>query len=211
MPRWLSIGLALALGVAIVAGVPATRESILRAAGHALIAEDPLMPADIIVISLDAGGAGVLEAADLVQSGIAKRVAVFADPPSHWDHEFIRRGLPYEDEAARQVRQLGWLGVHDVERVPRGDAGTEGEAQVLPSWCDQNRFQSILVVSSADHSRRLRRVLDRAMQGHPTKVMLRPSRYSQFDPDRWWQTRGGLRTVIIESQKLVLDIVRHPW
>src|SRR5262245_57894923 len=62
---------------------------------------------------------GALEAADLVQSGIATRVAVFADPPSGEDHEFIRRGLPYEDAAARQIDQLKWLGVTDVVPVPR--------------------------------------------------------------------------------------------
>jgi hypothetical protein len=41
-------------------------------------------------------------------------------------------------------------------------------------------------------------------------VIVRPARYSQFDPDGWWDTRGGLRTGIVEIQKLVLDVVRHP-
>ena len=37
-----------------------------------------------------------------------------------------------------------------------------------------------------------------------------PARYSSFDPDRWWETRGGVRIEIIELQKLVLDVVLHP-
>ncbi len=166
--------------------------------------------ADIIVVSSDSDGAGVLEAADLVQSGVAARVAVFADPPSGEDFEFIRRGLPYEDRAARQIRQLGWLGVKDVLRIPELDVGTEGETGVLPRWADQQQFRSIVFVTTTDHSRRLRRVLDRSMKGHPTKVAVRPSRYSQFDPDRWWETHGGIRTEIVEIQKLLFDIVRHP-
>ena len=36
------------------------------------------------------------------------------------------------------------------------------------------------------------------------------ARYSDFDPDRWWQTREGTRTGIIEMQKLLLDVVRYP-
>jgi hypothetical protein len=64
-----------------------------------------------------------------------------------------------------------------------------------------------VVVAARDHSRRLRRVLDRAMKGHPTRVTVRAERYSNFDPDRWWETRGGVRTEIIELQKLVLDVV----
>jgi hypothetical protein len=82
--------------------------------------------ADVIVIAVDADGAGVLEAADLVHSGIATRVAVFADPPDPIDREFIRRGIPYKDAAARSARQLQLLGVTAIEQIPRV-SGTEAE------------------------------------------------------------------------------------
>ena len=195
---------------AAVLAFPSVREPILRAAGWALVVNEPLAPADIIVVSLDAGGAGALEAADLVHSGIATRVAVFTDPPSGADHEFIRRGLPYDDDGARRIRQLRSLGVTDVAEIPRTDGGTEGEGQVLPSWCDQHQFRSIVFVAARDHSRRVRRVLDRVMKGHPTRVTVQPARYSSFDPDRWWETRGGIRTEIVELQKLVFEAVLHP-
>src|SRR5262245_56557628 len=210
-PRWARGVVVATLLTAIIVGVPAVREPILLAVGWALVVKEPIAPADTIVIALDAGGAGVLEAADLVQSGIATRVAVFADPPSGVDHEFIRRGLPYEDEAARQIRQLGMLGVRDIVQIPRTAAGTHGEGQVLPVWCDQHQIGSIVIVTTTDHSRRLRRVLDRSMKGHATSVAIQPSRYSNFDPDRWWETRSGMRTAIIELQKLLLDIVVQPW
>src|SRR5262245_60028898 len=187
------------------------RQPVLRAAGWALVATtEPLTPADIIIVSLDSGGAGALEAADLVQSGIAKRVAVFEDPPSGEDHEFIRRGLPYEGAGQRQVRQLTLLGVTDIVRIPRGDAGTEAEGKVLPWWCEEHRIRSAVFVAARDHSRRVQRVLDRAMKDRPIRLMVRPSRYSSFDPDRWWESRGGVRTGIIELQKLLLDLLRHP-
>jgi hypothetical protein len=48
-----------------------------------------------------------------------------------------------------------------------------------------------LVVAAKDHSRRLQRVFDRAMKGHPTHVTVQAARYSSFDPDQWWETRGG--------------------
>jgi hypothetical protein len=213
-PRWAPILGVVALGAAAIVAVPSVREPVLRAAGWALVVNEPFAPADIIVISIDSAGAGALEAADLVQSGIATRVAVFSDPPTEEDHEFIRRGLPYEDGAERQIRQLKWLGVTDVVRIPRTEAeteaGTEGEGQALPPWCDQHQFRSIVLVTARDHSRRWRRVLDRVMKGHPTRVTVQPARYSKFDPDRWWKTRDGVRTEIIELQKLVLDAVLHP-
>ena len=198
------------LAAAAIVAVPSIRESVLRAAGWVLVVNEPIAPADVIVVSLASGGAGALEAADLVQLGIATRVAVFADPPSGDDHEFIRRGLPYEDASARQIRQLTLLGVMDVMQIPITEAGTEGEGQVFPAWCEQHQFRSVVFVAARDHSRRWRRVLNRVMKGHRTHVMVQPARYSPFQPDRWWETREGVRTEIVELQKLVLEVVLHP-
>src|SRR5256885_15163291 len=92
---------AVAVAGAVALGVSPFRTAIFRAAGRALVAEDPIEPADVIVIASNADGSGVLEAADLVGKGIATRVAVFADPPDAVDREVLRRGLPYEDAAAR--------------------------------------------------------------------------------------------------------------
>lgn len=199
-----------AVAAAALVMVPTIREPVLRAAGWALAVKETVGVADIVVVSLDSGGAGALEAADLVKSGITTRVAVFTDPPSGEDFEFIRRGLPYEDAAARQVRQLRSLGVTDIVEFPRTEAGSEGEGQVLPPWCDQHEIQSVVFVAARDHSRRIRRMLNRVMKGHPTRVAVQFSRYSDFDPDRWWETRGGIRSEIVELEKLVLDVVLHP-
>jgi uncharacterized SAM-binding protein YcdF (DUF218 family) len=207
-PGWAPIVAVLALAAFAIVGIRSVREPVLRAAGSALVISEPVAPTDIIVLSLDSAGAGALEAADLVQSGISKRVAVFRDPPSGEDYEFIRRGLPYEDAGARQIRQLRSLGVTDVVQISRIN-GTEDEGRVLPPWCDEHHLQSIVVVASKDHSRRLRRVLDRVMKDS-ARVTVHAARYSNFDPDRWWETRDGVRTEIIELQKLLLDLVLHP-
>jgi hypothetical protein len=213
LPRrpWIRALLAIVTAGSVSAAIPEVRTPVLRRAGSVLVAEDALAPADVIVVASAADGAGALEAADLVQAGVARRVAVFADPPDPVvDREFIRRGLPYENAAARLVRQLRSLGVTEIEEIPRAVAGSEDEGRVLPDWCDQRRLGSVVVVTTADHSRRLRRVMRRAMEGRPTRVSVRAARYSQFDRERWWQTREGTRTQIIELEKLVLDVVRHP-
>jgi hypothetical protein len=201
---------AVVLAAVAILAVRPFREPVLRAAGWALVVAEPVAPADIIVVSLDSGGAGALEAADLVQSGIAKRVAVFVDSPSGEDHEFVRRGLPYEDAGARQVRQLKSLGVTDIVQIPSVDIGTEPEGQSLPSWCAEHQIRSIVFVAAKDHSRRTKRVLDRAMKGYSIRVTVQAARHSSFDPDRWWETRGSMRIGIIELQKLVFDVLRHP-
>jgi len=198
------------LGVASLA-IPGVRRPVLRTAGWALVVNDGVEPADVIVVSVDADGAGALEAADLVSGGVAARVAVFGETPDAVvEGEFMRRGVPYENAAARTVREAKALGVGTVELVPTYVAGSEDEASALAGWCDQHRFRSIVVVTNADHSRRVRRMIHRSMKGHPTRVATRSARYSAFDPDQWWRTRRGIRSEAVELQKLLFDIVRHP-
>jgi microcompartment protein CcmK/EutM len=198
------------VGIGIV--LSAIRRPILRAAGWALVVNDHVEPADIIIVMVDANGAGVLEAADLVHSGMAARVAVFDESPDTVvEHEFVRRGIPYEDDGGRSVRLLKELGVRTIDLIPTYVAGTEDEGPVLAEWCDQHRFRSVVVVSTSDHSRRVRRVLHRSMKGYPTKVAARSARYSAFDPDRWWLSRRGTRTEVVELGKLLLDVARHPF
>jgi hypothetical protein len=201
--------LVLLLGIASIAAY-AFRRPILRAAGWMLIVNDPIEPSDVILVTVEADGAGVLEAADLVHSGVAAQVAVFGESPDTVEREFIRRGIPYDDTAARSVRQLRLLGLDTIGLVPTYVAGSEDEGPALASWCDQHKFRSVVVVSTSDHSRRLRRVLHRSMKGHLTRVMVRYSRYSVFDPDRWWQSHVGIRTEVAELEKLLRDVVRHP-
>ena len=198
-----------ALAAVAIVGMLSVRGPILRAAGWTLAVNDG--PADIIVASLDSGGAGTLEAADMVKGGIATRVAVFVDRPSGEDLKFICQGLSCEDASARQIRQLRSLTMTNVVHIPRTEAGTEGEGQVLPPWCDHHELRSIVFVVSRDHSRRIRRIRKRIMKSHPTRVIGQPARYSSFDPDRWWETRSGIRAEIVEFQKLALDFILHPF
>jgi hypothetical protein len=190
--------------------VPAIRHSILRAAGWMLVINDRIGPADIIVVSGEADGAGVLEASDLFHNGVATRVAVFSYTRDVVEREFTRRGVSYQDKTARFVAELRSLGVANVEQIPMYITGTESEGPVLARWCDEQRFHSVVVVGTRDHSRRLRRVLHRSLKGYKTTVAVCSSRYSRFDPDQWWSSRDGVRTEIMESEKLLLDVLRHP-
>ena len=196
------------LAVAIV--VPAIRRSILRAAGRTLVVNECVGSADIVVVSGEADRAGMLQASYLVHSGVASRIAVFSYARNAAEREFTRRGIPYEDSTARYVRELRALGLVNVEQIPVYVTGTEDEGPVLARWCDEQRFHSVLVVSTPDHSRRLRRVLRRSIKGHRTTVAVCADRYSEFDPDRWWNSRDSIRTELVELEKLLLDILRHP-
>jgi uncharacterized SAM-binding protein YcdF (DUF218 family) len=203
--RWLLTAIVLAAICAIV-----FRGSLLRLAGSALVAEDPLAPADVVVVPQWAGTAGALEAVDLVKEGHAKRVAVLLAPSDAAQAELTRRGIHVESFQNWLMRVIAALGV-PVQNIPATANGTGAEGDLLHAWCRSNGIRSIIVVSSTDHSRRVRRVLRRTMTRQGIDVIVREARYSEFDPESWWMSRGGVRTEIVELEKLVLDLARHPF
>jgi hypothetical protein len=205
--RWL-----LLLGLALIALVasPISRDAGLRALGHALVAEERhLDHVDLIIIAVDAGGEGVLEAADLVRGGASATVAVIATPPDAVDLEFRRRGVPEEDDEAHFLRQLRELGIVNTISLPHA-VGTEDQGRVIRNLCEKRGLSSALIVTSWHHSRRVDRTLRRAIDGCAMTFAVHPSRYSDESPDNWWTTREGARVVIVELQKLLWDVVRHP-
>jgi len=204
----LALGLMLVVAVAVLA--TPLRTSLLRSMGDFLVATDQLQRADVIVLSVDSDGAGVLEAADLLHERLSDRVALFADPPDLVDREFMRRGVPYHNAAAVSVAQLHELGIDAVEVIPRSVSGTDDESRDFAAWCEERNYHRVIFISTIDHSRRSARILARTTRGHDLKVTVHGSRYSAFRPDAWWQSRRDVRTEIIESEKLVADFVFHP-
>ena len=182
----------------------------LRAVGSILVAEDPVGRTDVVVVGLNTGESGVLEAADLVNQGLAGRVVVLTEPPGEAAAELTRRGLPFDDPGARLLLILRLLGVKRADALRLPDGGTEVSARTLAEWAASQEIHSMILVAEADHSRRFRRVLRRRMAGTSKRVAVRISRYGDFDVDNWWKTRDGVRTAIVELEKLLLEIVRHP-
>jgi hypothetical protein len=209
--RWAPILVCVGACCAIAIGtVPVLRTSVLRAAGHALVAEDAPAKADVIVISVDALSAGILEADDLVKAGYVTRVAIFARSQTPMQREFIRRGVQPLDLTAVSLRLLRSLGVTHIELIP-AVVGTVDEGKVLQHWCTANSIHSLMFISTPDHSRRTRRVLNRALDPQGVRVMVRYARFAEFNPDNWWLSRSGQRTEITESEKLLLDLLRYPF
>ena len=180
--------LTLALAAFAIVAIRSLREPVLRAAGLALVVNnEPVAPADIIVLTIDSGGAGALEAADLVQSGVSKRVAVFEDPPSREGSEFIRRGFPYEDQAARQIRQLRTLGITDVVQISRKSPMEPGmKVRCFRNGADEQHLR----IHCGEWPPRITRDDCSECLTEPRKVIRHMSRFKpraiqSFDPDRW--------------------------
>ena len=208
--RVVRLGLIVLILSAGAAALPPVRTPLLRSLGRFLVVSEQTASADAIVVAPESDVAGLIEAADLSAGGVSKRVAIFADRVQPADVELRRRGIVFNDVTSESVRILHALGVADIEKIPARAGGTEQETGELVEWCRMKGIRSVVVVSSADHTRRLRRVLRRSFGDPQVAVTVRAARYSLFDPEHWWATRDGARLGIVETEKLMLDLLRHP-
>lgn len=184
---------------------------ILLALGSALVWEDSLEAVEAIVIPTWARPSAVLDVLDLLTSGTAARVVVIDVPPSASDKTLLGRGFPLETLTAQTARLVTHTGIQPdrIVRLTATVGGTNDEMEMIARWRDQTGIKSVLVLTPADHSRRVNRVLKRTMPAN-IKTIVRSLRFSQFQPDRWWKSRAGLRVGIVELQKLTLDLLAHP-
>ena len=204
--------LAIALLAALTLVTP-LRQGALRSLGSALVAGDPIQPADVGFVT-DTGGAqefqaAEIELADLFQQRTVSRAIVMRPTPEAIDDELARRGVKLADPAFDTLRQLG-IPADRLDVLLTAEGGTTDSSQALAAWA-RTHPSRVLVIIGAAHSRRYRRTLQRIWPaGAPPPIVIYPRR-SSFRPENWWQSRRSLREGVFELQKLLWDYVRHPW
>jgi hypothetical protein len=198
---------------ACVLVIPPVRNTVLRGAGHALVAADGSGPddPDLIVMDVESGGAGVLSLGDLHHSHPAATVGILVPEHTRVDRELHRRGIVLPNLTIDVLSQLG-VPRDAIVRIPAGEGGTTATTAALGEWGRRNPGKRVLVVVGPSHGRRFRRALLRAWpaDGRPApRVVTTP--YAMFQPEDWWRSRTTLREGLVELQKLALDYARHPW
>jgi hypothetical protein len=183
---------------------------VLRAVGEAPVVDEPVRNADVIVIAADALDEGVVEAATLVHNGTAPRVAVFRIGRGAALDGSTQR-LAWRGPTARVIAALNRYEVPVVEQIPAPVTGTSDSIPALFAWCRERGFHTVVLITTSDHSRRVRRVLDRAFgDSREVRVSVHVARSSIFRPDDWWMHGAAIYKAMMEIPKLVVDVLIHP-
>ena len=186
----------------------------LLAAGAAqlLVVRSPLAKADAIVVM---SGSGTFReraqhAAALFNDGRAPRIVLTNDRlQSSWSQEEQRN--PYYYERSRD--ELRRAGVPDdkiaVIMVPI--RSTYDEAVALKEYSEANHLSSLLVVTSAFHSRRVFWTFRRVFEGSGKLIGIDPAEPRIESPAAatWWLHRLGWEMVPKEYATLLVYWVRY--
>ena len=172
--------------------------------GSWLVAEDPLEKADALVVLGGTMYERLLEAVDLHKAGWAPRIYLFREVIDWGEVELIARGIPYPRPIDMQLELLGRLGVEAAALHVLDQAGsTAEEATHVYNLAAREKFSRLIIISSKQHTRRARLVMNRRLDDLGVQVIVRASRYDKSPVDRWWSDRSTLRFTLFETQRLL--------
>ncbi|HYD48402.1 MAG TPA: YdcF family protein [Terriglobales bacterium] len=201
------------LGAALVAavGLYAARHPILVAIAEQLIVDEPRRRADAIVVLGGSLPDRMIEAADLYLAGLAPQVVLGREPSNPGMEELARRGahIPERDELNVSVaRQLGVPDSAIVVLDGRPNS-TVIEAEIIVPHLRRMGVRRALLVTSKIHTFRSRMIFrDLAPD---LELTVCATRYDPFDTGNWWHSRGNVRRVFFEYQKILVYLLRDRW
>lgn len=175
-------------------------------AAKLLMVSAPLPHADVIMIM--AGSAVFKErtqrAAELYKQGRASKILLTNDnQQSGWVSD-EQRNIPYQELAARYLRRYG-VPDEAIETLPEPVSGTYEEAHLLRRYAETKGLHSILIVTSAYHSRRALSTLRQtfAPSGIAIGLDAVPPGQQAPRPAIWWLYPSGWQMVPGEYVKMI--------
>jgi uncharacterized SAM-binding protein YcdF (DUF218 family) len=182
------------------------------AGARLLITEAPLAKADAIVVL---GGSAnykerAHEAARLLLDGHSQRIVITNDNRRGPWSSAEQRNLFFYERSFEELKNAG-VPAERVELLPQPVSGTHDEAELVRQYASDHSFESVLIVTSAYHSRRALWTFSRVFRDTGIKIGLAaaPPMIESPRPATWWLTRRGWRLVPTEYVKMIYYVVKY--
>lgn len=177
-----------------------------------LITEAPLANADAIVVL---GGSANYkersrEAAKLLLEGRSPRLLLTNDNVRGPWSSAEQRNLYFYERSLEEIRNAG-VPENSVDVLMEPVAGTQEEAELVRQYAEEHRLQSVLIVTSAYHSRRALWVFSRVFRDTGVRIGLisvKPGDQSPR-PATWWLSIRGWRLVPTEYMKMIYYVIKY--
>lgn len=179
-----------------------------------LVVSRPLPRADVLVVL--AGAADYAERIDatarLYRQSVAPRVLLTDDGlQTGWFPDEQRN--PFFVDLARRRLLASGVPADAIEVVPGKVSGTHSEATLLSAVARERGLDSLLVVTSACHSRRAIGTFESVFETAGVRTRLgvhpAPDDKGDFPGALWWLTARGWRQVAGEYLKLAYYLARY--
>lgn len=173
--------------------------------GPWLVVEDPLQKADAIIVLGGTMYERPLEAVDIYQAGYAPKIFLIREIPDWGEQILLQRHIPIVRAVDIQAETMAKLGVprSAIEMIEPSD-NTAEEARHVRDLVAAHKWSRVIIVTSKQHTRRARLVMQRRLSPLGAQVIMRGSKYDRavLTP-WWWRDRATFRFTLFESQRLL--------
>lgn len=185
---------------------------LLQAAGHYLVEIDPPERADAIVVLTGSYPDRILEAVALYREGWAPHLVLCREPENTGFRKLRSLGVqvPRFFELNRTIAEQLGVPPQAITVLERPAGSTFTEAELVVHDALRRGYRSLIVVTSKYHARRAKRIYE-AVAGGRLRIIMRPARDDEFDPEGWWRDRASTRRVVFEYQKLLTFLFLDRW
>jgi uncharacterized SAM-binding protein YcdF (DUF218 family) len=200
--------------VVILAVVVLIRLS-LPALGSFLISQDEPQQSDLIVLLMGSGPDRMLGGVDLYKQGYANHIVMVRNMVRGYDL-VVSQGvkIPHDTDIAKDVAvQLG-VPAEKITVLPGDALSTQDEAIAVRKYLkSESDIESLIIVTSKSHSGRAKKIFVKAMSSidREIRVISCPTKYDDFNTERWWQNREDLKHGVLEYLKLFHFYLREQF
>jgi len=177
-----------------------------------LITEAPLDKADAIVVL---GGSATYkerthEAARLLFEGRSPSILITNDNQRGPWSSADQRNLYYYERSFEELEKFG-VPSQNIDLLVTPVTSTYEEAQVVKEYAQQRGLHSILIVTSAYHSRRALWVFSKVFRDTGISIGLTSVPPGEQTPPAatWWLSARGWKLVPVEYVKMVYYMIRY--
>ena len=161
----------------------------LRSAAHLWVIDEPLAPADAIVVL----GGGLQNrpfvAADLLHAGRAPRILLMDVKPSPTTEMGLT--LP-EHELTRKVLLAQGADPASLLTIGSHVASSRDEAMAVADWLASTGARRIIIPTDPFHTRRVEWLYEKTLRGKGIDIIVTTAPRREYTPDNWWHTEEGL-------------------
>jgi uncharacterized SAM-binding protein YcdF (DUF218 family) len=165
--------------------------------GSWLVIQDPLTPADVIVVLSGHMPYRAIEAARLYGQKAAPQVWV--TQPIGPTEELAQMHIPFvgEDFYSQRVLMAQGVPALSIRILPDPSSNTASEIEEIAKIARQTDIHTVVIVTSAPHTRRVRTIWKRLVGDSPRLIVRHPLD-DPFNGPRWWRSTEDALDVVRE-------------
>ena len=173
------------------------------AAGKYLVYSDPLESVDVIAVLSGNDESRVREAAELYHQGIAYNIILSRTSQTFGEYE-----LPYTmlQEEMLQKMDIPGGAVYIAEVTAKN---TGQEASGIKKRMYDLGYYSVMVVTDAWHTRRVKMIFDESFRNTGFKVLIHPVPDSGYSKYFWWVTPDGWSKTVSEYVRILGYMIKR--